>query len=267
MFASDAPARLPSAAAQWRVEVRDGLGVILHGPSDAPTAYLDAVFADPVEREAFFGWVDAVGLIVARNLAIDPAPYRPVRGKHTTGRMSQGEYFHHDGCSTPIKPRVVEIRCPGQARARSMGTSVVRYPDVVGVMLDLLPAAYRAEHGLAAVYAARDDDPDTLPDWDVIQGRVNRVLRQLDADDARAFLQDVDRAAGAYREPWTLHESRFIANDGAHTLQHRRACPSPRVRGTPNGRLLKRWPAEQTMGEDPDACAPCARGVLAACDV
>jgi hypothetical protein len=81
---------------------------------------------------------------------------------------------------------------------------------------------------------------------DVAQGRVIRAIRrELDAESARAWLREVDAEAGAHREPWTHGESRLIANNNAGTtMQHRRAYLEPHTGGTPQGHLVKRWPAE-----------------------
>jgi len=100
--------------------------------------------------------------------------------------------------------------------------------------------------------------------WDHIQGVVNRVIRQLRAEDARAYFRDVDAHVGAFVEPWTFSESRFMANENEHaTVQHRRACHPPYQPGTPNGQLLKRWPNEELRG-DVVHDEECARGVCEA---
>ena len=85
---------------------------------------------------------------------------------------------------------------------------------------------------------------------DHAQGLINRALRRgLSAEAARAFFREVDVAAGAYREPWTLGERRFIANAGGpRTMQHRRAYLVP-VGSQPNGSLVKRWPVEELAGQ------------------
>lgn len=237
-------------AGPLRVAPRTSYGVVLEGPVNAlpgtRSRWLDPVLADRNARESFFSLVDEVGVVVCRNLDLDPTPYRRVGGKRTKGRLSQGEYFHHDGCSTPIKPRVVEIRCPPQHCVRTMSTAIVPWPGVVRTMLCQLPTSLLRSHALQswrdAVQAG--DQPDQ--DWDTVQGMLNRSIRHLAPEDARAFFRDVDEAIGAFAEPWTLGESRFIANHNTgRTAQHRRACYPPWVPGTPNGHLLKRWPAEE----------------------
>jgi hypothetical protein len=112
-----------------RLRVRSGADwvLVIEGAADSPerpSPYLDDALASPEGRERFFEIVDTYGLVVAKNLAIDPATYRPVGGKRTRGRLSQGEFYHHDGCSSDLPPRIVEIRCPTQDVVRSMGTSV-----------------------------------------------------------------------------------------------------------------------------------------------
>ncbi len=243
-----------------------GFGLVIigvPGQQDPPEPYLDGILSDPATREAFFALVDAEGLVVARNLVIDPGPYRQVGGSRSRGRLSQGELFHHDGCSSPTKPRVVEIRCPPQPAVRTMGTSIAPFPGIVQTMLRVLPASRRTAGGLERLHAA--DRAGEVPEagWDHVQGLLNRVLRHVDAEDARAFLQDVDEEAQSFREPWTISESRFMANaNAAQTVQHRRACPVPWTLGTPNGHLLKRWPAEELLlASPPTECAPCARGL------
>lgn len=228
-------------------------------PDGQPTPYLDPILADPSDREAFFTWVDQEGLIVCKNLTIEPAPYRPVGGKRTPNRLSQGEYFHHDGCSAPVNPRVVEIRCPPQERVRAMGTTIAPFPEVVVVMLRHLPASLRRD-GLNVWHEALDAGEALPVSWDHVQGVINRTLRALPAATARAWFLEVDRFCG-YTEPWTLGESRFMANqNNGRTVQHRRACPEPWVAGVPNGGLLKRWPAEELDAPMPvEVCEPCAR--------
>jgi hypothetical protein len=237
-----------------RLQPWEGFGVIVDGPDGLPegtrSAYLDAILAEAESREAFFSWVDRVGLVVCRNLEIDPTPYRRVGGRHTHGRLSQGEYFHHDGCSTPTRPRVVEIRCPPQEFVRSMRTATAPFPDVAVAMLRELPVGLRRLDQLAGWRTALVAGEPLEVDWEVVQGTINRAIRQLPAETARGWFRDVDRAAGAFVAPWTLGESRFMANENpARTVQHRRALHPPWQPGMPNGHLLKRWPAEE-IGED-----------------
>ena len=225
----------------------DGLGLVIDGPADGtPSNYLDAVFDDASARETFFSMVDTHGLVVCKNLDLNPEPYRFVGGTRGKGKLSQGEYFHHDGCSTPIKPRINEIRCPDQPATRTMLTSIAPFPDVVTAMLMELPTFWMRDERLRRWRETAQADEAVGVDPAVMQGRLNQAIRALNPEDARAFFMAVDRRVGAYAQPWALRESRFMANDNPMvTVQHRRACYPPCEPGTPNGHLLKRWPAEE----------------------
>jgi hypothetical protein len=206
----------------------------------------------PAHREAFFALVDTVGLVVIRAVRADPSRYRDVRGKSSRGRLSQGEYFHHDGCSGPTKPRIVEIRCPHQSVERSIVTSVAPFPATVYAMLRELPARLRDNAELVPWCERLGDhrgaaDGLDHADLDHVQGLVTRAIRRgLRPEDARAYFREVDRGCEAYDEPWQMGESRFIANASTpRTLQHRRAYVRSHAEHGPNGKLLKRWPAEE----------------------
>jgi hypothetical protein len=250
-----------------RLRVRSGADwvLVIEGAADCPglpSPYLDDALASPEVRERFFELVDTYGLVVAKNLAIDPGSYRPVGGKRTRGRLSQGEFYHHDGCSSDLPPRIVEIRCPPQDVVRSMGTSVARFPDLVDAMVRALPASLGRLGDLRDAHRAACDQPAERRRWEALQGAINRVIRALDAESARAWFHDVDAAAGSYTAPWAMAESRFMANDNPRaTVQHRRACHPDTPPGTPNGQLAKRWPAEDlaALGAAPPACEPCMR--------
>ena len=106
-------------------------------------------------------------------------------------------------------------------------------------ILELSEKSFAADGALAA------------DDYDVAQGAVNRIVRMaMNAEATRAYFRAVDARVGAFREPWQMGESRFIANANANanaagTMQHRRAyLEEP---GRPNGRLVKRWPAGPEM--------------------
>jgi len=239
----------------WRLRLApwSGLGVVISGVVDeagapAPDDYANAVLLAEPQREAFLDLIDRVGLVVCKQVGGDDAAHRDVRGRSSRGKLSQGEYYHHDGCAGPTKPRVVEIRCPHQAVERHVATAVAPFPEVLYAQLRVLPASLRADPELAAARAALVAEgalPATV--WDLVQGAVNRaVRRELGAEEARAYLREVDLEAGAYREPWALGESRFIANaNPVRTMQHRRAYLGPHTGGRPNGKLVKRWPAEE----------------------
>lgn len=236
-----------------------GLGLIVDGlehadgTTAAPASYVDEVLLTEAHREAFFALIDAEGLVVCRQVGGDERTHAPVRGRSSRGRLSQSELYHHDGCSGPTKPRVVEIRCPYQTLPRAIATAIAPFRETVHAMLEVLspelrtadPDVVRWHQTLAADGALADDD------YDVAQGAVNRIVRMaMNAEATRAYFRAVDARVGAFREPWQMGESRFIANANANanaagTMQHRRAyLEEP---GRPNGRLVKRWPAGPEM--------------------
>jgi len=234
----------------WRARVApwSGLGVViegLDGPTAAPADYVVGVLLQPAHREAFFTLVDQAGLVVCKQVGGDDATHQDVRGRSSRGRLSQGEHYHHDGCAGPDKPRVVEIRCPYQIVARHTCTAIARFPETVHAMLRELSAELRGADTAVAGWFATLETTGALPldQYDAAQGAVNRIVRlAMSAETARAYFRRVDDRAGAFREPWTMGESRFIANaNRGRTMQHRRAYLE--VPGRPNGRLVKRWPA------------------------
>ncbi len=245
----------PPRFGPWRARLAPwtGLGVVIEGLEHddgvaAPADYVDEVLLREPQREPFLALIDRVGLVVCRHVGGDDAAHRDVRGRSSRGKLSQGEYYHHDGCSGPSKPRVVEIRCPYQAVGRSIATAVAPFPETLHAMLLELPAELR-DAELAAWHAALLAD-GSLPaaQWDPVQGALNRtVRRELNAEAARAYFRAVDLRAGAYREPWSMGESRFIANaNPGRTMQHRRAYLEVHSGGVANGKLVKRWPAEES---------------------
>ncbi|MCZ8235861.1 MAG: hypothetical protein ACK520_13545 [Inhella sp.] len=237
---------LEFAGLSWAVHrPRPFVLVIERGAEGAGDDYLhDTLLASPW-REAFLQLVDRTGLVVCHKLATRHPSYRDVRGRSSKGRLSQGEYYHHDGCSGPSKPRVVEIRCPQQAVPRLTPTAVAPHRDAVAAMLRCLPASLAADPS----WAPWREQLSGLSgaELDRLQGLITRtVRRKLKADSARAYFHDVDAAADAYVEPWAMNESRLIANHhGGATLQHRRACPPRWSAGAANGSLVKRWPNEE----------------------
>lgn len=229
-----------------------GLGLVITGLDHPdgrppPANYIDDLLLREPQREPFLALIDRAGLVVCQHVASDHPTHRDVRGRSSRGKLSQGEYYHHDGCSGPVKPRVVEIRCPIQATPRHIATAIAPFPATVHAMLHELPLAL-VDAELAPWHArvlAGDELP--LAHYDLVQGLLNRTIRRdLDAESARAFFRAVDLRAGAYREPWTFGESRFIANRNEHrTMQHRRAYLEVHSGGQANGHLVKRWPAEE----------------------
>ncbi len=227
---------------QWCLRARRpaGFGLILDGivGEERPHDWLHEVLRD--DREALFELVDREGLVVCKNVRTAHPSYRGVRGRSSRGRLSQGESYHHDGCASDTRPRVVEIRCPHQPTERHTRTAIAPFPATVIAMLDELPPRLRERVEWNAV------DAWSPAQWDLAQGVLNRMIRrELGTDEARAYFCAVDVRVGAYREPWALGESRLIANENpGRTMQHRRAYLEP-PDGRANGRLLKRWPAEE----------------------
>lgn len=246
---STASSPWPFAERLWSVSRPKPFVMVIEGPTEGePGDYLHDTLLAPPWREAFLQVVDRTGLVVCLNLATAHPSYRDVRGRSSKGRLSQGEYYHHDGCSSPQKPRLVEIRCPYQTVARSVATAVAPHHAVVRAMLEVLPPELNdpAVFGpwrerLAAAPWPSDAELDSL------QGLLNRTIRRkLPAEAARAYFRDVDAAADAYVAPWAMGESRLIANANAGTtMQHRRAYQTENRAGVANGSLVKRWPNEE----------------------
>ncbi len=242
---------LAFAGRVWNVRRPKSFVLVFEGPADdTEPDYLHDVLVAPAWREAFFRLVDTTGLVVCKNLATRHPTYRDVRGRSSKGRLSQGEYYHHDGCSGPRKPRIVEIRCPYQDVARGVATAIAPHRAVVRAMLDSLPDELAAA-GELDPWRARLDGVFDAEELDPLQGLMNRAIRRaLPAGAARAYFREVDARADAYVEPWGMGESRLIAN--AHTpvtMQHRRAYLTEHRTGEPNGNLVKRWPDEELVGD------------------
>ncbi len=240
----------------WRLQLApwNGVGLVVigvEGDAPPPANYVDDLLLTETYREPFFALVDRVGLVVCKRVSSEHPDHRDVRGRSSRGRLSQGEFFHHDGCSGPVKPRVVEIRCPYQSVERHTFTAIAPFPAVVEAMLLELP-----EMLCTGELATWRTDRATVVDWDVVQGTINRAVRRaLPSEDQRAYLRKVDVRVGAYREAWEMGESRFIANsNGTATMQHRRAYLEVHTGKRPNGRLVKRWPAEAGDALDREAC-------------
>jgi len=259
---SDASAHTPSettsllnlANTQWRVRRPRSFVLVIEGEvgheGTAPHDYLHEQLLLPEWREAFYQLVDATGLVVCLNVHTQHPTYRDVRGRSSKGRLSQGEYYHHDGCTGPVKPRFVEIRCPIQPQTRGVATAVAPHRDVVKAMVQVLPAELAAAPALAGVdmnLATMSQMDDAA--LDQLQGLITRTVRKkLNAEGARSYFRQVDAAAHAYFEPWALGESRFIANANSRlTMQHRRAYQAPHTGGVANGHLVKRWTNEELL--------------------
>jgi hypothetical protein len=242
------------AQRQWRVRRPKPFVLVIEGEvgqeAQASSDYLHEQLLLPEWREAFYQLVDATGLVVCLNVHTQHPTYRDVRGRSSKGRLSQGEYYHHDGCTGPVKPRFVEIRCPIQPQTRGVATAVAPHHDVVKAMVQVLPAELAATPALAGIDMSlatinQIDDAEL----DQLQGLITRTVRKkLNAEGARSYFRQVDAAANAYFEPWALGESRFIANaNSGVTLQHRRAYQAPHTGGVANGHLVKRWTNEELL--------------------
>ena len=239
-------------------------GIVIQGPADCstnaesqPTDYLHDVLLAPAHKDTLLDLVETEGLVVCKNVATDEPTYRKVRGKTSGGKLSQAEYYHHDGCSCPTKPRVVEIRLPHQEVGRDIATAIAPFTDVILAMLQTLPKNMKADAELARVATAFGSPRDQWPPaatWDKIQGRITRMVRkELDAEACRAYFRTVDQAAGAYVLPWEMGESRLMLNnhvDLSKTMQHRRSLQKPKSELTDNGSLVKRWTAEEYPAVD-----------------
>uniref|UniRef100_UPI0031FDE772 hypothetical protein n=3 Tax=Limnohabitans sp. TaxID=1907725 RepID=UPI0031FDE772 len=250
------PSILSFAGALWRVRRPKPFVLVIEGEDvdgqTPPSDYLHEQLLLPEWREAFYELVDATGLVVCLNVHTQHPSYRDVRGRSSKGRLSQGEYYHHDGCTGPVKPRFVEIRCPIQPQTRGVATAVAPHRDVVKAMMQVLAAELPAELAKIAALATHDMSPETLDQMDEaaldhLQGLITRTVRKkLNAEGARSYFRQVDAAANAYFEPWALGESRFIANANSRlTMQHRRAYQAPHTGGVANGHLVKRWTNEE----------------------
>ncbi len=230
-------------------------GLVFWGAAEAEPQvakdYLHEVLLAEANREAFFDLIEKEGLVVCKNIQAEASSYRRVKGKSSAGRLSQAEYYHHDGCSGPAKPRIDEIRLPHTALDRSVATAVAPFEDVVRAQFEALPERLLADSSIVEgrVLFAEGGDRPPVELWDQIQGRTTRLVRrELDAESARAYFREVDRLAGAYDLPWEAGESRLMLNDHpdlTQTMQHRRAYQKPRVMNEANGSLVKRWTAEE----------------------
>ncbi|MFT7465634.1 MAG: hypothetical protein ACI9EF_004003 [Pseudohongiellaceae bacterium] len=235
---------------QWGVT----LGGYVPGSLEGPADYLGELLLGPDQREATYGVVNAFGMLRCLGVRSDHQGYRAVRAHSSRGRLSQGECYHHDGCSGPVKPRVVEIRLGHRAGPRHIATAVAPFAAAVEAMVhEALSAGLY--HGESSGWAeALSSDQERCPDaLDRIQGHITRsVRRQLDAEEARSFFRGVDERACAFRDAWEPGESRLISNahpiHGARgTMQHRRAYCGPHLGGVANSALVKRWPAEELL--------------------
>jgi hypothetical protein len=227
-------------------------GLVIHGVAGQSGGdYLHEVLLAKNCREAFWELIEREGLVICKNVPTDHPGYRKVRGKSSKVKLSQAEYYHHDGCSCPTKPRVVEIRLPYQDIERTVATAVAPFADVMLAMLQTLPTSLVTDElkiSLERFSGTRNEWPPA-ESWDSIQGRVTRIVRkEMDAESCRAYFRDVDQQANAYVMPWEMGESRLMLNNTGSlstTMQHRRAYQPADQTAAQNGSLVKRWPAEE----------------------
>lgn len=220
-------------------------------PAGANEDYLHRVLLAPSNRDDFLRLVTKEKLVVCKNVTSTDPTYRRVRGKSSGSKLSQAEYYHHDGCSCPTKPQVVEIRLPHQSVPRGIATAIAPFADVVPAMLKALPPRLRSDEigQLAIEFSRPTADRQPSETWDRIQGRITRLVRrEMDAESCRAYFREVDKLANAYVLPWEMGESRLMLNnhdDLAETMQHRRSLQKPKGDNDSNGSLVKRWTAEE----------------------
>ena len=256
--------QLEIGATTYSISRPHTFGIVIHGPRQGRCGdYLHESLLASENRAEFLELIDREGLVVCKNVETSEPTYRRVRGKSSQGKLSQAEYYHHDGCSCPTKPRVVEIRFPHQQIARNVATAIAPFPDVIRAMLVAIPEALLADpeivewrdafSNLPSRFSGNDirwSDYPPEDSWDRIQGRVTRLVRrEMDAEATRAYFRQVDQLADAYVFPWDMNESRLMLNAGNgplwKTMQHRRAYQSPRKALEQNGSLVKRWTAEE----------------------
>jgi len=250
---------------QFKTSRPHRFGIVIHGlagqadDSSASDDYLHEHLLSSALREEFLALIETEGLVVCKNVHSEHPTYRKVRGKSSGGKLSQAEYYHHDGCSCPTKPQVVEIRLPQQDVGREVATAIAPFGDIVRAMLTALPENLKSSPGLDSqitdALTAFSQTPDQWPDpslWDKIQGRITRLVRrEMDAEASRAWFRQVDELAEAYVLPWEMRESRLMLNNHAdlsRTYQHRRSMQKPKSEIKQNGSLVKRWTAEEYPG-------------------
>ena len=236
-----------------------GRSAFASDPSDeCPADYLHDVLLAPANRESFLELIEHERLVVCKNVRSNASSYRKVNGKSSVVKLSQAEYYHHDGCSSPTKPKVVEIRFPHQAIARNIATAIAPFSSVIRAMVFALPESflkYDEMESYRTAFSGSSVDYPPPESWDQIQGKVTRLVRrELEAEACRSYFRTVDQMADAYVLPWEMGESRLMLNshsDLVRTMQHRRSYQ--KVRGSveqntnveQNGSLLKRWTAEE----------------------
>lgn len=232
-------------------------GLVIDGPAasasiESTEDYLHDILLACSNRDAFIRLIEKERLVVCRNVRTNASTYRRVKGKSSVVKLSQAEYYHHDGCSSPTKPRVVEIRFPYQDVARNIATAIAPFPAVIQAMVMALPDSAFKDEELANyrdLFSGVASDFPAADTWDQIQGKITRLVRkEMDAEACRAYFRKVDHLADAYVLTWEMGESRLMLNsfeDLTQTMQHRRSYQKPREMTEQNGSLVKRWTAEE----------------------
>jgi len=262
--ATQTSSTLTLGGVQFEISRPHRFGIVIHGVAGQPEGttgddYLHEQLLSPALRDTFLALIETEGLVVCKNVHSEHPTYRKVRGKSSGGKLSQAEYYHHDGCSCPTKPQVVEIRLPQQDVGRDVATAIAPFGDVIQAMLKALPekliSSLEVDSPITDALAKFSQSPDQWPNvsqWDKIQGRITRLVRrEMDAETSRAWFRQVDELAGAYVLPWEMRESRLMLNNHAdlsRTYQHRRSMQKPKSEIAQNGSLVKRWTAEEYPG-------------------
>lgn len=252
MVSADPPERMTICGESFVICRRATFGAVIEpaGPAKNPEGadQFQHGLLSLDERERFYSMVDHHGFVLCRGIRAEHETYRFVRGRSSPNKLSPGEYFHHDGCSGPTKPRIVEIRFPVQGAERHIATAIAPFPDVVRAMAECFPG------GEDAIFSqplpSLSDDSIAYEEWEQFQAIVMRAARRtLSAAEARAYLREVDQHVGAFVHRWRGGDSLFVANDNPQkTYQHRRAYPESAFDGRANGNLVKRWPVEDLAG-------------------
>ena len=139
---------------QFKTSRPHRFGIVIHGlagqadDSSASDDYLHEHLLSSALREEFLALIETEGLVVCKNVHSEHPTYRKVRGKSSGGKLSQAEYYHHDGCSCPTKPQVVEIRLPQQDVGREVATAIAPFGDIVRAMLTALPENLKSSPGI-----------------------------------------------------------------------------------------------------------------------
>ena len=101
---STAPSTVTICGRDFQCSRPHRFGLTIHGPADTTDTedYLhNHLLAEP-NRDTFLQLVEDERLVVCKNVATNDPTYRRVRGKSSGQKLSQAEYYHHDGCSLSL---------------------------------------------------------------------------------------------------------------------------------------------------------------------